>query len=155
VVAWRARYAERGLAGLEARRGSFPSVPDLITAIRTFIDAWNERCQPFVWTKTADEVLAKAKNTLASSDGPLAHRVEQRALTRVCGVRASGVPSRRRAALRFQRASDRAHASRMRHVTRDFARSRAHEPCRTTTFGAEATGRAKRGVTPIMSPGRW
>jgi hypothetical protein len=76
------------------RRGSFPSVPDLITAIRTFIDAWNERCQRFVWTKTADEVLAKAKNTLALSDGPLAHRVEQRALTRVCGVRASGVPSR-------------------------------------------------------------
>jgi hypothetical protein len=38
---------------------------------------------------------------------------------------------------------------------RDFARSRASEPCRTTTFGAEATGRAKRGVTPIMSPGRW
>jgi len=48
------------------RRGSFPSVPDLIAAIRQFIDAWNERCEPFVWTKTADEVLAKAKNTLAT-----------------------------------------------------------------------------------------
>lgn len=76
------------------RRGTFPSVPDLITAIRTFIDAWNERCQPFVWTRTADEVLAKANEPLASSDGPLAHRVEQRAFTRVCGVRASGVPPR-------------------------------------------------------------
>jgi len=41
-------------------------VPDLIAAIRQFIDAWNERCEPFVWTKTADEVLAKAKNTLAT-----------------------------------------------------------------------------------------
>jgi DDE superfamily endonuclease len=26
---------------------------DLIAAIETFIDGWNERCQPFVWTKTA------------------------------------------------------------------------------------------------------
>ncbi|MDP9395882.1 MAG: IS630 family transposase, partial [Actinomycetota bacterium] len=26
-------------------------------AIATFIDGWNDRCQPFVWTKTADELL--------------------------------------------------------------------------------------------------
>jgi hypothetical protein len=36
------------------RRGSFDSVTELITAIRTFIDGYNERCQPFTWTKTAD-----------------------------------------------------------------------------------------------------
>jgi hypothetical protein len=36
------------------RRGSFRSVRDLTDAIRRFIDAWNEHCQPFVWTKTAD-----------------------------------------------------------------------------------------------------
>jgi hypothetical protein len=42
------------------RRGSFRSVRDLTDAIRRFIDAWNEHCQPFVWTKTADEILAKA-----------------------------------------------------------------------------------------------
>ncbi len=42
------------------RRGTFTSVKDLIAAIETFIDAWNERCQPFTWTKTADEVLTKA-----------------------------------------------------------------------------------------------
>lgn len=42
------------------RRGTFTSVKDLITAIGTFIDGWNERCQPFTWTKTADEILAKA-----------------------------------------------------------------------------------------------
>ncbi|HUJ07630.1 MAG TPA: IS630 family transposase, partial [Streptosporangiaceae bacterium] len=35
-------------------------VKDLITAIGTFIDGWNERCQPFTWTKTADEIIAKA-----------------------------------------------------------------------------------------------
>lgn len=43
------------------RRGTFRSVKDLIAAIRRFIDGWNERCQPFVWTKGADEILAKAK----------------------------------------------------------------------------------------------
>ena len=42
------------------RRGTFTSVKDLIAAIETFIDGWNERCQPFVWTKTADEILTKA-----------------------------------------------------------------------------------------------
>ncbi len=39
------------------RRGSFGSVKELITAIGTFIDGWNERCHPFVWTKPADELL--------------------------------------------------------------------------------------------------
>jgi transposase len=42
------------------RRGSFTSVKELKAAIETFIDGWNERCEPFVWTKTADEILAKA-----------------------------------------------------------------------------------------------
>jgi transposase len=41
-------------------RGSFASVPDLIAAIRRFIDGWNDRCQPFTWTKTADEILPHA-----------------------------------------------------------------------------------------------
>ena len=35
-------------------------VADLIAAIEAFIDGWNERCQPFTWTKTADEILTKA-----------------------------------------------------------------------------------------------
>ena len=43
------------------RRGTFTSVNDLVAAIRTFIDAWNERCEPFTWTKTADEILNKAQ----------------------------------------------------------------------------------------------
>ena len=43
------------------RRGTFTSVKELINAIEVFIDGWNDRCEPFVWTKTADEVLAKAK----------------------------------------------------------------------------------------------
>jgi transposase len=43
------------------RRGSFDSVKELTTAIKRFIDAWNDRCEPFVWTKTPDEVIDKAK----------------------------------------------------------------------------------------------
>jgi transposase len=39
------------------RRGSFDSVKQLVTAIRTFIDGWNDRAHPFSWTKTADEIL--------------------------------------------------------------------------------------------------
>jgi len=42
------------------RRGSFTSVKDLIAAIETYIDGWNDRCHPFTWTKTADEILTKA-----------------------------------------------------------------------------------------------
>ena len=49
------------------RRGTFTSVKDLIAAIETFIDAWNDRCQPFVWTKTADEILTKANRKLTSN----------------------------------------------------------------------------------------
>ena len=39
------------------RRGTFTSVKDLIAAIKTYIDGWNERCQPFAGTKTADDIL--------------------------------------------------------------------------------------------------
>ena len=43
------------------RRGSYASVPQLVAAIRAFIEGWNERCHPFVWTKTADEILPHAR----------------------------------------------------------------------------------------------
>jgi hypothetical protein len=42
------------------RRGSFASVRELTHAIATFIDGWNDRCHPFTWTKTADEILPHA-----------------------------------------------------------------------------------------------
>jgi len=42
------------------RRGSFASVRELVAAIERFVAAYNERAQPFVWTKPADAVLAKA-----------------------------------------------------------------------------------------------
>jgi hypothetical protein len=42
------------------RRGTYTSVKDLIAAIGIFIDGWNDRCQPFVWTKTADQIIPSA-----------------------------------------------------------------------------------------------
>jgi hypothetical protein len=48
-------------------RGSFACVEELVAAIRRFIDAWNERCEPFVWTKTADEILGKLNTKTASA----------------------------------------------------------------------------------------
>jgi len=49
------------------RRGTFTAVKDLIAAIETFIDGWNERCQPFVWTKTPEEIVTKATGGKRSS----------------------------------------------------------------------------------------
>ncbi len=49
------------------RRGTFTSVKDLIAAIETYIDGWNERCHPFTWTKTADQILEKATGGQRSS----------------------------------------------------------------------------------------
>ena len=43
------------------RRGTFGSVKDLIAAIRRFIDGWNDRCEPFAWTKPPEEILEHAK----------------------------------------------------------------------------------------------
>jgi len=36
-------------------------VKDLVTTIETFIDGWNDRREPFVWTKTADDILNGAQ----------------------------------------------------------------------------------------------
>jgi transposase len=39
------------------RRGTFTSVKDPIGAIDAFINGWNDRCHPFIWTKTAEQIL--------------------------------------------------------------------------------------------------
>jgi transposase len=41
------------------RRGTFASVRALITRIRAYITNWNSNPEPFVWTATTDEILAK------------------------------------------------------------------------------------------------
>jgi transposase len=39
------------------RRGTHRSVADLEQAIQSWIDTWNDNPRPFVWAKTADEIL--------------------------------------------------------------------------------------------------
>ncbi|HEX8863173.1 MAG TPA: IS630 family transposase [Actinomycetes bacterium] len=51
------------------RRGSFDSVKQLVAKIRTFIDGWNQRCQPFTWTKTPEEILPHATRKRDSDAG--------------------------------------------------------------------------------------
>jgi len=40
-------------------RGTFRSVRDLNAKIRDFINGWNPRSHPFIWTKPADEIINK------------------------------------------------------------------------------------------------
>jgi transposase len=58
------------LTNKRIRRGVFRSVRELETAIREYIDVHNETPRPFVWTRTADQILDSiaryAQRTLAS-----------------------------------------------------------------------------------------
>src|SRR5215210_3090554 len=49
------------------RRGTFRSVRDLMIKIRQFINGWNDRKHPFIWTKSADEVLRKINRKKTSA----------------------------------------------------------------------------------------
>jgi transposase len=51
------------------RRGTFTSVRQLVQAITRYIKAWNDRCEPFAWTKDADAILAKANRQTTSVTG--------------------------------------------------------------------------------------
>lgn len=44
------------------RRGTHTSVRQLNTDIRAWIDTWNDNPRPYVWTKTADQILASIGN---------------------------------------------------------------------------------------------
>ena len=43
------------------RRGVFGSVPSLIAAIEEYLEANNEDPKGFVWTATAEQILAKVR----------------------------------------------------------------------------------------------
>ena len=61
---------ERWFAELTAkrvRRGSFASVQELRGAIAEFLETWNEKPKPFVWTATVDSIqekLTRCRQTL-------------------------------------------------------------------------------------------
>jgi hypothetical protein len=46
------------LTNKQLRRGAHRSVPQLEAAIREFIVAHHDQPKPFVWTKSADQILA-------------------------------------------------------------------------------------------------
>ena len=49
----------RELTDKALRRGVFHSVPDLIAKIEDYLNAHNDDPKPFLWTATAEEILAK------------------------------------------------------------------------------------------------
>jgi transposase len=53
VERWFATLTERQL-----RRGVHRSTPELEAALRRYVETYNQDPKPFVWTKTADEILA-------------------------------------------------------------------------------------------------
>ena len=68
-----ARIKESRAALIQARRTGpnlrLPGQDRRAAKIRTFIDGWNDRCHPFVWTKTAEQVLKKANRKKTSNAG--------------------------------------------------------------------------------------
>ncbi len=50
------------------RRGIFTSVPDLIAAIEAYLQATNDNPQPFKWTATAEQILAKVRRGRVTLD---------------------------------------------------------------------------------------
>ena len=47
------------LTNKRIRRGSFGNVEDLKKAIEEFLEAWNEKPKPFVWTATVESIVEK------------------------------------------------------------------------------------------------
>ncbi|MDD2750793.1 MAG: hypothetical protein PHX24_12005, partial [Acidithiobacillus sp.] len=53
----------RDITTQRLRRGVFTSVPELIQAIEGYIDHHNIHPKPFIWTKTARDILQKVIRT--------------------------------------------------------------------------------------------
>jgi transposase len=51
----------RELTDKNIRRGSFPSVPDLIASIEDYLRVTNASPKPLIWTATAESILAKVR----------------------------------------------------------------------------------------------
>lgn len=58
----------RDLTEPNLRRAIFGSVPDLITSIETYLEATNENPKPYIWTATAEDILAKVEHARATLD---------------------------------------------------------------------------------------
>ena len=51
------------------RHGSFRSVKDLLGKIDHFVAHYNRNCKPFMWTATADSILAKLERLTSRISG--------------------------------------------------------------------------------------
>jgi transposase len=60
VERWFAELTEKAI-----RRGSFVSVPDLQAAIVQFLEAWNLKPKPFIWTAKVEDILQKLERARA------------------------------------------------------------------------------------------
>lgn len=66
------------LTNKQLRRGAHRSVRELEAAIQEFIDAHHEAPKPFVWTKTADAILASiARFAQRTSDAQAAQLISR------------------------------------------------------------------------------
>jgi hypothetical protein len=59
VERWFAELTRRRL-----QRGTHRSVADLTADINAWLDTWNDNPHPFVWTKTADQILDTIRSYL-------------------------------------------------------------------------------------------
>jgi len=64
VERWFATLTEK-----QIRRGTHRSVRQLETAIKTYLEVTNQSPRPFVWIKTADEILASVARFCARTSG--------------------------------------------------------------------------------------
>jgi len=58
----------RDLTDKNLRRGIFGSVPDLIASIETYLAVTNNDPQPYIWTATAESILAKVQRARRTLD---------------------------------------------------------------------------------------
>ena len=58
----------RDLTDKNLRRGIFGSVPELIASIESYLNAHNADPKPYVWTATAESILAKVTRARAALD---------------------------------------------------------------------------------------
>jgi len=66
----------RDLTTERLRRGVFTSMPELVTAIAEYVTHHNANPKPFIWTKTARDILQKvirANSRLSSKQNASLH----------------------------------------------------------------------------------
>ncbi len=64
IERWFALITQRAI-----RRGSFTSVPQLVAKIDQFVQHYNRRARPFLWTATADAILGKLERLCTVING--------------------------------------------------------------------------------------